>query len=375
MTERSTPAPAPPCTAFPPLLVSFALEHLPSMRLRASGLYCHEWRFGGTEPQGESVRYSLMVLLGLQRARSAGRDVPDDPEELWARCIARRDSFSAGDVGLALWAATRGADGEIPGLLAQLDRLLPADADVDALVGMELAWLVIGLAEAARLDNAAVPAGRRLLAQLRERRAPSGLVYHDASRLRRRLPNFATEIYAVLAFAVAARSGLTVSHATGPTGDAVALADRLLDLQLDDGGWPWLFHADRGAVVEPYEVYSVHQDAMAPMALIELTDVTGDDRYLRAAVAGLAWSHGNNPLRADLFDPVAGFAHRSIRRTSPFDRLALLGRSGAAMLGRDGRVEAGRRLELNRSCRPYHLGWILEAWAGRDSLPEQLADA
>ena len=30
-------------------------------------------------------------------------------------------------------------------------------------------------------------------------------------------------------------------------------------------------------------------------------------------------------------------------------------------------------MELNRTCRPYHLGWILEAWSGHEEFPATVA--
>ena len=343
-------------------LVSFSLEHLPALR-RASGLYCHDMTYEQREPRGESVRYSLMVLLGMQRAAQAGfRDLPD-LDELWLRCLERQDSFTGGDIGLALWAEARQEGPTVDMLLARLDPIASSDEALGALVGMEVAWILIGLAYAAGSHARAEQPLDRVSEHLtRRRRAPSGMYYHDAaSRFRRHLPNFATEIYTLLALSRLARTG-RAPHARE---HARVLAGHLVGLQLPDGGWPWLFDADRAQVVEPYEVYTVHQDAMAPMALLDFAELTGESRWADAAVAGLGWSRGVNELEVDLLDVEHGFAHRSIRRRPPWDRLALAGNSimsrslGRPLVRRPGRVE------VNRTCRPYHLGWILEAWAGR----------
>src|SRR6185437_13369558 len=101
-------------------------------------------------------------------------------------------------------------------------------------------------------------------------------------------PNFATQIYSVLALAVVARHGLDDRALPA----AVATANRLLEMQLPDGGWPWLFDAERGIVVERYEIYSVHQNAMAPMALLELWEVCRDGRFLDAVARSVPWIHG-----------------------------------------------------------------------------------
>ena len=350
-------------------MIDLSVAALPALR-RGSGLYCFDMPMDTLTPRGESVRYSLMVLLGMQRASAAGIADVVDLGELWQTCLDRRNDFTAGDVGLALWADSRGDGTATASLLEQYARLVPADAALRPLVGMEIAWSVIGLAHA--LDRA--PDAARPLEQVtrhfeQERRADSGLYFHDAaSPIRRHLPNFATEIYSLLALSTLARLDLRPQARR----HAEVLAGHLVRMQLADGGWPWLFDADRACVAERYEVYSVHQDAMAPMALLDLSELTGDERWADAAIAGLAWSHGANELQADLFDEDAAFAHRSIRRTPPYDRLALVANSAAARsTGRPLRVDGGTQVEVDATCRPYHLGWILEAWAGRPEWAER----
>jgi hypothetical protein len=307
-----------------------------------------------------------MVLLGLQRAAAAGYQIDVDLDWLFDACLERRDRFTPGDLGLAVWADARGRSAMGPVLLKAIDRAARDDVALDPLAGMEIAWLLIGLSHWAAEFSSAKETLRRLVAHLRrQRRAPSGFFYHvGSSGLRRRLPNFATEIYTLLALARLGREGFDGLA----TQEARRLGDHLLRLQLHDGGWPWLFDADGATVVERYEIYSVHQDAMAPMALLELAELTGDDRYGGAAVRGLAWSTGKNELGVNLLDTEAGFAHRSIMRRPPWSRLALVANSTASVtLGRPLRLAASS-VEVNRTCRPYHLGWILEAWAGRETV-------
>lgn len=350
----------------------FARVHLPRLRC-PSGLYCYDRTFGSDRLRGESVRYSLMVALGLQRARAGGiTDLPDDPEELLARCLGHRDELTPGDLGLALWADSRAGGGEAPALLARLESAISSEAALASLVGMEVAWITIGLAETVAQCPTAEPLLNRTIDHLRRaRRAKSGFYYHDASTsLRRHLPNFATEIYTLLALTTLARNGLDDRSLT----EAEQLAEGLVRLQLPDGGWPWLFDAERASVVERYEIYSVHQDAMAPMALLALAEVTGEERWRLAAIRGLAWSRGQNELGVDFFDDAHGFVHRSIRRRPPWDRVALATASvSSRVLGRARTVHSGT-VEVNPTCRPYHLGWILEAWAGTPSVADALDD-
>src|SRR4051812_40672613 len=64
--------------------IAAAMDALPRMR-RTDGVFCWERVLGDPEPRGRSLRYSLMVLLGLQRAQAAGYALSVDPAELLER--------------------------------------------------------------------------------------------------------------------------------------------------------------------------------------------------------------------------------------------------------------------------------------------------
>ena len=147
------------------------------MRL-ASGLYCYDLHLQDRVRRGESVRYSLMVLLGLQRAQRAGLGGLPDLDELWGLCLDRRASFTPGDIGLALWADSRRDGSMAVDLIAQLERALSSDSRLASLVGMEIAWILIGLAHASRSARAVERPLERVAEHLqRERRATSGLYF------------------------------------------------------------------------------------------------------------------------------------------------------------------------------------------------------
>jgi hypothetical protein len=198
----------------------------------------------------------------------------------------------------------------------------------------------------------------------RVRPGKSGLVTHAGRGPRRRFPHFADQIYSLLALSQLAR----VQGDEDALGAGRALGEGLLRVQLPNGAWPWICDPVRGTVVEPYEIYSVHQDSMAMMGLNSLSHATGDPRYRDAAVRGLDWNYGQNELRAEMFDPGAGMIYRSIRRKQRFHRVRQARNAAAAYLGAKPRLASPQSLEVNRTMRPYHLGWILEAWAGREEL-------
>src|SRR4051812_4997416 len=350
-------------------LIDFALEALPAMRLE-DGVFCFERRAGQVAPIGRSPRYTLMVELGLLRAQAAGYELPFDVDDVNAAAWRdlERGTMTPGDIGLMLWIDARRDGSRGAALADRLDVALRAEDGLPARLGMELGWIVTGLAHHVAAGGSET--GERLLREsldqlLVRNRAQSHLFRHFGARgWRRRFPNFATQIYSVLALAVAGRHGLDDRALPA----ARAAADRLLEMQLPDGGWPWLFDAERGTVVERYEIYSVHQDAMAPMGLFELSEACGDPRYRDAAGRGLRWVFGHNELRADMIDHDNGLVLRSIRRRRGPDRAWLAAQTAAARLGLPAGGSTARLTELNRTDRPYHFGWVLEAWCGREGV-------
>ena len=252
-------------------------------------------------------------------------------------------------------------------LVALLDESLRAHGGLAAREGLELAWIVTGLALNADVSEA----GRDLLQQALDqllggnqpRAGSSAISVRPASAAASRTSR--REIYSVLALTEVARRGLDDRALPA----ARRAADRLLELQLPDGGWPWLYDAERGDVVERYEVYSVHQHGMAPMTLFELTE-----RLRRRALRVRREPRPAVAVRSQR----AGRGHGAARPGDdlPLDQAQASARPGLALLehgarGRLGRQRKGpgRILEVNRTCRPYELGWLVEAWTGDTAAP------
>ena len=350
-------------------LQRFALARLPAMQL-ADGVFCHEMSAaGGGRAQGRSLRYTLIVLIGLLRAEEHGIEHPFHLGGLRSRILSQlgAEELTAGDFGLALWAESRADGGAIEELVDCLRAKLPEKDPFGRTMTMEVAWVLMGLVEAgARRElgqgEALLAAARTELLEVRH--SGLGLLTHIARGPRRRFPHFADQIYGALAISQLAR--VRDDAEAGET--ARLMGNRLLEIQMGDGGWPWICDPDRGTVVEPYELYSIHQDSMAMMGLHGISQLTGDERYWMAAVAGMDWNYGRNVLGAQMFDREVGMIYRSIRRRQGMHRVQQARNAARTYLHSSPRYAEPEDLEVNRTMRPYHLGWILEAWAGREEL-------
>jgi hypothetical protein len=352
-------------------LILFALENLERMQLE-SGLFCQEVVVGDGAPRGTNLRYTLMTWLGLHKAQATGHPHDFDLDRTRSALLDRLDEpqLRPGDYGLHLWVDALAGRERGDDLLARLRGSLTRERGLQPREGMEIGWIVLGLAH--QVEAGAGAAARDLLRvavdhALGRQYSGTGLFGHTGRGLRRRFPNFATQIYNVLALATVAKLGLD------PGGRAVGAArrasERLQALQLPDGGWPWLFDARSGRVVERYEVYTVHQTAMAPMALLQLAEVTGERSHVTAAARGLEWIYGGNELGRPMLEAGDQILCRSIRRRRPWSRMFLYGNTAAAAVTGAGRALGGAgTVELNPTDRPYHLGWVLEAWCGREDV-------
>ena len=155
------------------------------------------------------------------------------------------------------------------------------------------------------------------------------------------------------------------------TGDAAArdtaltMGRAILQKQRSRGQWPWHYEVATGAIVDPLPTYAVHQDAMAPMALLMLERETG--LVATPAVArGLGWLFGDNELNTSLVDADRSVIWRSIRRRNALRsavyplKLARLAGAGPALADA---LSSRPLLAIDREFRPYHLGLCLYAFA------------
>jgi len=350
-------------------LVELALDGVHRMYSAQRGLFPARTTFGGGsrsmdfDDGAEVVRGSLICLLGLSAARRSGYPIAVPVRDVLARvkdeCARMGVGLSVGEWALLLWVEASVEDRtpvEMPGALRPLDAL-------DRWTTMHLAWALIGLSAAAErqhsfdssVDAVATALGQRF-------HADTGLFVHASRGPRRWLPAFPSEIYPVYALL---RAGRVLGN-DKPIRTAIACALTLCGLQRSDGGYPWLYDAASGRVVEPYDLFSVHQHGMAPMALNLAARVTGDPRFAAAVTRGLGWLE-HNALQAPLVDRHEAVIYRGLRRAAPLDEIARWVGALRTRLGLSGASLPEWPLTVVRECWSYELGWLLYAWAGHDA--------
>jgi hypothetical protein len=280
-----------------------------------------------------------------------------------------RSEENLGTVALTLWAARALQLDEASEALSRMRDLRP---DEGSHATVELAWALTALA----IDGASSSCDDELARSIARRLMSSyvsatGMFPHASPGGRRAFLRAHVACFADLVYPIQA-----LAHYHARTGDAEAIAiarscaDATCRLQGPAGQWWWHYDIRTGRVIERYPVYAVHQDAMAPMALLDLQHCGGDGDYREAIDRGLNWLHEPPEIADSLIDHTAGVIWRKVARREP----RKFARSAQALASR---VHGALRIPgvdalfpprcIDYECRPYHLGWLLYAWSKRGS--------
>ena len=338
-----------------------------------SQLFCDRMELGrsGLVRKGLSRRYTITALLGLHRAKAAGLNSPVDVKAVLDGLLQNTNWIgNLGDLGLLLWLCALDRPEALEEICSRLDIQGALTRFPEGREGStsELAWFLSGLAHAAlalspnrpKLTDLAV----KTYESLSNNQGDHGIFGHLAVKktlagvLRGRIGSFADQVYPIYALTRFAQA----YEVDAALQVARKCAEAICKVQGPLGQWWWHYDASTGRVLRKYPVYSVHQDGMAPMALLALSEATGVD-YTEPIDKGLAWITGNNELGGDLRDASSGVIWRSIYCPPSWKKY----RDDVRELLRSGETDtSGGDLKILFECRPYHLGWLLYAFAGRD---------
>ena len=362
-------------------LRALAVQTLARMYLPDQQLFAFRLRKSGPDEvlEGVSPRYTATALIGL-----AGEDPSVVKEVLGGHSLDDvcsnlldhvEQTDDVGEVALTTWSArmlhhTRESVG--------LKALRAAQPGQRPYCTVELAWALTALAidESGGDMAQAETVAQSLLTAFQEesclfRRWPEGSVVAKlpefVNGLGDRLPGLRTHVSCFADFVYPVQA---LSYYHKATGDARAAevatrcAERMCQLQGPEGQWWWHFDIRTGRVIERYPVYSVHQDSMAPMALLALTDATGRD-YLPAIEKGLRWLQNPPEKTGSLIDSERNLIWRKVARRGPGKMIRGMQAAASCLHPRmraPGVDTFFPPVCVDYETRPYHMGWILHAW-------------
>jgi hypothetical protein len=362
-------------------LAELALSALPAMRDERTGLFSHKTvvRDGAYVNREPNVLYTTVSLVGLLcQQRRPVDTLLSLGSALDSAHRAVEERGVPGEQANLVWASALAGDGRGEAVLARLAAVRPQPCPSGEL-GQVLYGLVAGGDAYPAGRDAAMRAAGACAAELLRRFNRRAEVF-DASPRRAlprrelvegRMTGFAAQVYPLHGLAA-----FYLSTGETPAGALAAVAERIVDAQGPLGQWWWLYSSRTRKVVERYPVYSVHQDGMAFLGLVELERLGVGD-FSRPLALGLDWLGGANELGTDLIDRDPPLINRCIQRAGSdadgpygFSRGGLIraiGRSAVPGAISDRAAVGPAGLEILRECRSYHLGWLLYA----DSLVRQ----
>jgi hypothetical protein len=337
--------------------------------------WSHKYHLDGRPEPNESIPhsdlyYSLNVLLGLARVRSELAAEPYDPPVL-LNSICRAAAHAPmrnGAWGMALWAAAE-LDADTPDPAAT--GLLPLATDSSPLIGwsaQDVGLSLSGACAQARRDPSWLPLVRTLGDVILTRFRGPGALFRDSGRGGRRFfATFATQVYAAL----------SLYHYGELLDDETAInaanncVRKLIALQGPAGEWPWFYWPADDRVLDPYEIYSVHQHGMAP-ALLHHAGEHGVPGAREAIINGFNWIFGANEMGRSMLVPELQLIYRSLARCGFRGRReARLARAvvGALIAG-DNWPTHRPAVRPTPEMRSYEFGWLLWSFGGRTDYPE-----
>lgn len=357
-------------------LCELSVQGLVPMFDREKRVFCYRVRkrTEGVVRDGESFRYTIIALLGLKRYEQHLGPSPIPITETLNEAIRKRGSIGyAGDAGLLLWLTAMADPERLDEVYSGLDISRTWKSYRDASSGMttELSWLLTGLCYAmlkgTRSASGLADTAVEVYERIRANYGWKGVFGHQHGRsiigaLRGNIGCFADQVYPIYAFAKFAetygsREALEICR---------QCSDTICQLQGSHGQWWWYYNAKTGRTAGRYPVFSVHQEAMAPMALFAAAERTGVD-YEAPVYKGLEWILGKNELGIDMRDLSRKTIWRNFceKRWKQNRKLELL----SAMLGNPTDESALVDLEILYECRPYCFGWLLYAFADKVGKP------
>jgi hypothetical protein len=320
--------------------------------------------------QPAAHRYSTVALLGLQRFLSAS-----GAQREYAQIL---DSFTQrhwerverpGDVAVLAQVLAASDHALLPQVLGRLRAFANNPALLRTLTIQEMAQMLSALCE---IFVATGSAEAQAMAESVRTSMSRHFCSDDHLFPRHSLEWYRSRFVSFGAITYYLRSMYDSATHLGHASDGEAYADgvrHLLRVQGPSGEWPWFFDRQAGRVLDWYEVFSVHQHAMAFLWLFPAVD-KGIDGAREAVVRSYEWIMGKNQLGTSMLVRDPYFIYRSHRRTQAVPAARRYARAVLGVsTGRNAKLIEPVAIEVNKECRSYEMGWLLYVWVGRSGFP------
>ena len=362
----------------PPALLLKSSALLRAMYDPAAGQFSYSTRLAGGRYVNDfahplRIRYTVNSLAGVQEAQRyhhLGWDLGPALDRYLE--LRGAETTNIGDQGLLLHVLAVAGHAQTGAWFTRLAAVAGDPARLRALNGQEICWLLSGLVTYARLSGTteARAAARAVYDCLRGSfMNPDTLLPHyNLDWWRKQYTAFGAVVYFFKVLHEYAQA-FNDSGAEKIFRDGVT---RVLGLQGRQGEWPWFYNVNVGRVMDWYQIYSVHQDAMALLFLFPACD-RGLAGARAAVTKSFKWMYGENEINAPMMQAEPFFINRSLRQAGGNERVRRFLRATAhSARGTSAPHPARGGVEINPECRSYHIGWILYAWAARTDFPEFL---
>ena len=350
-------------------LVTVAIEGLTSMYDHESHMFCARKVRTGTDIKNEGLSYweTLNALLGLNEAYQYDLKIPFNLEQVTRYHIERAaDIDDMRHLGAYLWLAARAMPEALFNLYEKIVLPDALDRFNENREGrtIDLCFLLIGLCEI-RLSDGEEPVYLDELAYMTRQLLFTcyggfGIfrsVHHQKQAPKKRVKygRFTDQVFAIYAFmryaqAFEDRQSLKI---------ALECAQQLVQNQGELGQWWDLYNVEKGKVARKYPVYSMHQDALAPLALLGVGERTGHN-FEDAVNYGVHWLNRNNEIDMPM---ISTSLHVIWEGMHDAKRKLYIEEPYSGLTYRPGK-EKPRTLTAAFECRPSHLGWLLFALSG-----------
>ncbi|MGB8225642.1 MAG: hypothetical protein WCE45_02060 [Sedimentisphaerales bacterium] len=331
---------------------------------------------GQWHSRGASVRYAAISQIGIAKWLQYHYDDKGNLPELWPKISDNfKNITDIGDITLSLWAGIQSSADDCEKFARALKECWPIQsARCNA---VELGWVVQACLMVQQSDFAKISlksvlddAHKRLLllfdadARLFYRHHRPGL----KEMISRHISCFADQVYPIVALS---NYGFLCNHHQSIDFAAQA-TEKICQYQGELGQWWWHYDVTHKRICEQYPVFSVHQDGMAPMAIMA-SDKASKQNHSDKINLGLRWDFGFNEMGENIVHPKEGIIWRDIERNEPA-KLSRKIRSICSVAGLDKLHHLTSKcinsFRVNQECRPYHLGWILYAWADHKAISD-----